>query len=136
VSEESNERSPDISENTGDAVARSHSLDPDAWKWKQYIYHKTNSTTRLTPMSPEEFCEEYEGEKQDIEMVDDSEVPLFSPEKMKKLVQRTHGKLIEELEHMSEEEDTGMATLSHELIEEIEDLDDKNESRGGSQSEN
>ena len=58
--------------------------------------------------------------------------PLFTPEKIKKLVHRTHGKLVGELNDMSEEEDTDMGTLAQELIDEIEDLDDKT---GGEASE-
>lgn len=53
------------------------------------------------------------------------EEPLFSPQAMQKLVQQTHGELIEELEYASEDEETGMDTLAQALLDKIEDLDDK-----------
>jgi len=39
---------------------------------------------------------------------------------VKKTIQRVHGELVEELEHLTEEEQTGMTTLTQELIENVE----------------
>jgi len=44
---------------------------------------------------------------------------------VKNLVERTHGELVEKLQHLSDEEETGMTTLAQELIEQIEKSDSR-----------
>jgi len=101
------------------------SLEPDVWRFNRIVYGGLHSRETYSTRNPHEIKEE---EKFSIE---GGEIqPLFTPEKIKKLVQRTHGKLVNELEDMSEEEDTGMCTLAQELIDEIEDLDDETTAEG------
>ena len=50
----------------------------------------------------------------------DSEEPLYTKETIKRIIEQKHGELLEKLEHLNEDEETGMTTLTQELIEEVE----------------